>query len=60
MKSMKEILKENHPNLITVGCSAHYMNLVEKEVTPRTVLKYIVEVQKYFMNVHRQVRKLTV
>ena len=45
--------KNDLPNLITVGCSAHYMNLVEKEVTLNTVLKHIVEVQKHFMYVHQ-------
>ena len=52
MKAMKEIVKQTYPKMITIGCSAHYMNLVEKEVTPNTILKQIVEVQKYFMNVH--------
>jgi hypothetical protein len=50
---MKEILKETYPNLITYGCSAHYLNLVEKEVTPKAILKQVVEVQKYFRNHHQ-------
>nr|XP_047131425.1 uncharacterized protein LOC124810501 [Hydra vulgaris] len=33
MKKMKEILKEEYPLLLTYGCSAHYLNLVEKQVT---------------------------
>ena len=53
MKCMKELLKQEFPQLITVGCSAHYMNLVEKEVTPNTVMKHLVEVQKHFSNVHQ-------
>ena len=52
MKSMKEIVKKTHSGIVTVGCSAHYINLVEKEVTPTTVLKHLIEVQKYFMNTH--------
>ena len=40
-------------NLIVYGCAAHYINLVEKEVSPRTVLSHIVEVQKYFRNHHQ-------
>ena len=52
MKAMKEIVKQTYPDIIAIGCSAHYMNLVEKEVTPNTILKQLVEVQKYFMNVH--------
>lgn len=40
-------------DLIVYGCAAHYLNLVETEVTPKTVLKFIVEVQKYFRNHHQ-------
>lgn len=53
MNKMKEILKEKYPNLLTYGCSAHYLNLIEKEVTPKTILKHIVEIQKYFRNHHQ-------
>jgi len=38
--------------LYVYGCAAHYLNLVEKEVSPRTVLSKVVEVQKYFRNHH--------
>lgn len=59
MIKMKELLTEKYPNLITYGCSAHYLNLVEKEVTPRTLMKHIIEVQKYFRNHHQpHVRKV--
>lgn len=53
MKSMREILEEKYPDILTFGCSAHLMNLVEKDVTPITVMKHIIEVHKYFRNVHQ-------
>nr|XP_047136633.1 uncharacterized protein LOC124813516 [Hydra vulgaris] len=53
MKKMKEIVQQSYPNILMFGCAAHLMNLVEKDVTPQTVLKHIVEVQKYFRNVHQ-------
>jgi len=53
MKKMREILTTNHPKLLTYGCSSHYMNLAEKEIGTNVVVKHIVEVQKYFRNVHQ-------
>ncbi|KAJ8895443.1 hypothetical protein PR048_000775 [Dryococelus australis] len=41
------------PHLITYGCSAHLLNLAENNVSPETVMRHIVEVQKYFLNVHQ-------
>jgi len=32
--------------LYVYGCAAYYLNLVEKEVSPRTVLSKVVEVQE--------------
>nr|XP_047131912.1 uncharacterized protein LOC124810984 [Hydra vulgaris] len=52
MKKMKEILKEEYPLLLTYGCSAHYLNLVEKQVTP-SFLAHLIEVNKYFRNHHQ-------
>lgn len=53
MVKVREILKEKFPDLVTYGCSAHYLNLVETDVTPRTVLAQVVEVQKFFRNHHQ-------
>lgn len=52
---MKEMLKEDEQldQIITYGCSAHYLNLLEKVVTPQTIMKHVVEVQKYFRNHHQ-------
>lgn len=53
MCKMWDILKQKYPNLITYGCSAHLLNLVEKEISPKTVMCHIVEINKYFRNVHQ-------
>lgn len=49
----KEEKTEGGRDLIVYGCAAHYWNLIEKEVSPKTVLSRIVEVQKYFRNHHQ-------
>lgn len=54
MNAMSSILKssENFPDLLTYGCAAHLLNLCAKEVMPTTLMKQIVEMQKYFKNKH--------
>lgn len=34
------------------GCSAHILNLCAKEIMPNNLMKYVVEVQKFFKNKH--------
>lgn len=53
MSKMWQILKEKQSKLIAYGCSAHLLNLVEKDVTPQTILHKIIKIQKYFRNVHQ-------
>lgn len=53
MKKMKNLLAEQYPDILTYGCSAHWVNLIEKAVTPKSELKNIVEVHKYFRNNHQ-------
>lgn len=50
---MREIVVKSYPFLLAYGCSAHYMNLAEKELGGNVIIKHIVEVQKYFRNVHQ-------
>lgn len=38
-KKMKQLLQEKYPDLVVYGSSAHYLNLIEKDITPKTVLK---------------------
>lgn len=37
---------------ITYGCGAHWLNLLGEDITPTSVLKHVMEVQKYFRNHH--------
>lgn len=53
MLSMRNKIDEKYPNCLSYGCSSHYLNIVEKEVTPKSVLKHIVEIQKFFKHHHR-------
>lgn len=50
MGKMKELLENKYPKLITYGCSSHHMNLLEKEVAHKSVLKLIVEVKNFVRN----------
>ena len=55
MKLMKDLMKNEDElqEILTYGCSAHYLNLLEKVVSPQAVMKHVVEVQKYFRSHHQ-------
>lgn len=53
MVKMKELLQNKYPELTTCGCSPHHMNLLEQGVTPNSVLKHRLEVNKFFRNHHQ-------
>ncbi|XP_064469683.1 uncharacterized protein LOC135384411 [Ornithodoros turicata] len=53
MLKMRKLLEESHSGLVTYGCSAHYLNLLVKQVLPSKLLNKIVRVQKYFKNHHQ-------
>lgn len=53
MVKMRKNLEETHENLITYGCSAHYMNLLVNEISNKKILGYIIEVHKFFRNHHQ-------
>lgn len=53
MKKTRELVSAQYPQLLTYGCSAHYMNLAEKEAGTNAIVKHIIEVQKHFRNVHQ-------
>ena len=38
--------------ILAYGCSVNYLNVLEKDVSPKTILNYIVNVKNYFHN-HR-------
>lgn len=34
---MRSKIEDKYPDILTYGCSSHYLNLLEKEVTPNSV-----------------------
>lgn len=52
MVAMRRIIKTKYPKMLVYGCSNHYLNLVDKAVTP-SAMKEIIEIQTYFRNHHR-------
>lgn len=53
MQKMKTLLQQDDDQLIVYGCSSHWLNLLGQELTPSTIMKHVVEVQKYFRNHHQ-------
>lgn len=53
MKSFRKQISEKYPAILTYGCSAHYLNILEKVVSPNTVLKHLIEIQTYMRNHHQ-------
>lgn len=53
MLLVRKLLQEWRPDFIVYGCSAHYLNLVQKSATPPTVMSKIISVQKHFLNHHK-------
>lgn len=53
MEKMRDGLKADDNDLIVYGCSAHWLNLLGQDITPDTLIKHVVEIQKYFRNHHK-------
>lgn len=53
MKKLRDLVLLKYPDMIVYGCSAHYANLLEGDITNSEIIKHIVEIQKYFRNVHK-------
>ena len=53
MEKMRAALQEDDPDLTVYGCSAHWLNLLGLDLTSQSVMKHVVEVQKYFRNHHK-------
>ena len=52
MVKMRKNVKNNDTFLISYGCSAHYLNLLAKDLNIDGVKPHIVAVMKYFRNCH--------
>lgn len=53
MIAMRNKVHDEYPDILVYGCNAHYLNLLENDITPRTVIGNIEKVQKYFRNHHQ-------
>ena len=45
-------LEEEDENLIPYGCLSHVLNLLGQDLTPASIMKHIVEINKFFRNHH--------
>ncbi|XP_054710424.1 uncharacterized protein LOC129220108 [Uloborus diversus] len=52
MTAMGNQIQETHQSLLIYGCSAHMLNLCVKDIIPNSLIKHVLEVQKYFRNKH--------
>jgi hypothetical protein len=58
MKAVRALLVKWRPHLIVYGCSAHYLNLVESNATPSSIMASIVSVNKFFQDHHQPMQML--
>ena len=49
---MRRELEEEDMNLIPYGCLSHVLNLLGQDLTPASIMKQIVEINKFFGNFH--------
>lgn len=59
MVRARALMEEMLPGLITYGCSAHYLNLVENAGAPPDILSSINAVQRFFREHHYPMALLT-
>ena len=59
MVKMRADFKVSDPDLTVYGCSSHYLNLLGCDITVKSVVNQVVEVNKYFRNRHRPNALLT-
>ena len=50
MVKVRELALKEYPAVLTYGCSAHYMSLLEKDIGNTVNLNQILEIQNYFRN----------
>ncbi|KAK2157341.1 hypothetical protein LSH36_193g08029 [Paralvinella palmiformis] len=53
MDKMRDALNEDDSSLVVYGCSVHMLNLLSLNITPSSVMKHVLEIQKYFGNHHK-------
>ncbi|KAK2167412.1 hypothetical protein LSH36_28g06022 [Paralvinella palmiformis] len=53
MDKMRGGLKEDDSSLVVYGCSVHIFNLLGQDITSSSIMKDVMEIQKYFRNHHK-------
>lgn len=53
MLKMHENFTKQNCTIVTYGCSAHYINILEEQITAKEAIKDIVEVHKCSRNHHQ-------
>ena len=49
---MHRELEEEDENLVSYGCLSHVLNVLRPDLTPAPIMKHIVEINKFFWNLH--------
>ena len=52
VKMRQQLAEDSDADIISYGCSAHYLNLLAKNVEISGVKEHIVQIVKYFQNHH--------
>lgn len=52
MLALRRLIIADHPDMISYGCGAHYINLVMGKIVNKDILEQVVHVNKYFRNHH--------
>lgn len=55
MDKLRRLLVKERNDLVVYGCTAHWMNLLAQDITPVSITKHVIEVQKFFRNHHQPV-----
>lgn len=50
MQSMRSDPEQDDDTLVTYGCASHWLNLLGQDLTSGALMKYVVDLQKYFCN----------
>ena len=52
MNSFRKKISNEYPEILTYSCNFHYLNILEQHISPQTVLKHVIQIQKYMRNHH--------
>jgi len=58
MLALRELIVQKYPQLITLGCQAHVLNLLGNDISNSKILDDVIYVQKFFKNHHYEGARL--